>query len=302
MTEVCEALVTDPNGVYVDCTLGGGGHSSALLEGGYLGPGGRVLGLDRDPDALAAASHRLRQHVDSGRFRTARSDFRHVAGVLLASPSSPSSLSESGFLPDDGLGVHGLLLDLGVSSHQLDQASRGFSFGKDGPLDMRMEGGTGANQRDSSGGGSGSGGGEGMMEEEAAAAAEVEEVEEEVEEVEEEVEEGGGGMSEKRGVVYDEAGSAASLVNELPVEELRRVLSEYGEEPRAARLASKIAEARPISTTAELVDVVRGAVGPGPPKEKSKVLARVFQALRIAVNDEMGALETVLASAAKVGR
>ena len=96
--------------------------------------------------------------------------------------------------------------------------------------------------------------------------------------------------------------TAAYLVNELPVEELRRMLLDYGEEPRSARIASKIVEARPIATTAALVDVVRGAVGAGPPKEKSKALSRVFQALRIAVNDEMGALEAVLRDAARVVR
>ena len=80
VNEVCEALVTDPNGVYVDCTLGGGGHSNALLER-FLGSEGSVLGLDRDPEALLTARKRLREHVQSGRFRTARCDFRHLFGV-----------------------------------------------------------------------------------------------------------------------------------------------------------------------------------------------------------------------------
>ncbi|KAG5181099.1 ribosomal RNA small subunit methyltransferase H [Tribonema minus] len=145
--EVLEWLITDQEGIYVDGTLGGGGHSLALLN--TLGSGGRVIGLDRDPEALAAASERLKSYADAGRFAALRTNFSGAARALQSCPllqqhsSSPSS-SGSG-QPQESMPppqVDGMLLDLGVSSHQLDSAARGFSYSADGPLDMRMAGAT----------------------------------------------------------------------------------------------------------------------------------------------------------------
>ena len=252
--EVVDALVWDPAGTYVDGTLGGGGHSGAICarlealadpSGG--GGQGRCLSVDRDPEALAAAGRRLAGPLGRGTLRVAASDFRRLPAVL----GPGGALADA--VPADGLGVHGLLLDLGVSSHQLDEGRRGFSFMSDGPLDMRMECEqlSTDGQETASGGGGGGGGGEGSFA-------------------------GGGGGG--GGAV-----TAATVVNEWPLAELERVLRDYGEEPRARKVAARLVEARPLRTTAALVDVVRGCLPPGPPKEKRKALSRVFQALRIAV-------------------
>ncbi|CAM9496822.1 unnamed protein product, partial [Hapterophycus canaliculatus] len=189
--EVLEWLVTDPEGVYVDCTLGGGGHSAALLSA--LGGGAKVIGLDRDPDALREASRRLAAEAEAGRFRAIRSNFADVgqavrgcdllsaretarissslltpsaAGAASAAsaataataaapsaataPDSPAAAAGAAGspapippAPSSPLLVDGILVDLGVSSHQIDDGARGFSFSADGPLDMRMEGGSG---------------------------------------------------------------------------------------------------------------------------------------------------------------
>ncbi len=120
-SDVVRLLVTDRAGVYVDCTLGGGGHTAALLD--VLTPDGRVLGLDRDEQALTAARARFSQGGEK-RFIGLRGDFRDVAALL----------REQGLAQ-----VNGMLLDLGVSSHQIDQEERGFGFDHDGPLDMRMD-------------------------------------------------------------------------------------------------------------------------------------------------------------------
>lgn len=213
--EVVDLLVTEPDGVYVDGTLGGGGHTAALLD--VLGPNARVVGIDRDPEALATASARL----DDPRFVPVRGNFADLDALLAeALPGTEA--------------VHGILLDLGVSSHQIDEASRGFAFGADGPLDMRMN--------------------------------------------------------------PETVLSAADLVNTMPDDELVALLRTYGEEPRAPRIVRAIAAARPLTTTAALADAVRSAV---PYKEEVKSLSRVFQALRIAVNDELGALERALIAGLK---
>jgi len=120
--DVRTRLVTAPGGRYVDATLGGGGHARALLDA--LGPDGTVLGIDRDTDALATARARLADEVEAGRFRAVRGSFGELRSLLEA----------EGFIPVDGL-----LLDLGVSSHQIDDPERGFSFQEEGPLDMRMD-------------------------------------------------------------------------------------------------------------------------------------------------------------------
>jgi 16S rRNA (cytosine1402-N4)-methyltransferase len=137
--EVLQWLITDPNGVYIDGTLGGGGHSNALLDA--LAPGGRVIGLDRDPEALAAATQRLAFERDRGRFIAVRTNFAGAKEALQGCPllaDANSSSSSSSSKPKAAVQVDGMLLDLGVSSHQLDAAERGFSYSSDGPLDMRM--------------------------------------------------------------------------------------------------------------------------------------------------------------------
>ena len=116
--ETLNVLITDPNGIYVDGTLGGGGHASALLT--HLSKSAKVFGIDQDDDALRAASKR----INDNRFSTVKGNFGYM-DVLL-----PSSLQGR---------VNGILLDIGVSSHQIDQGTRGFSFREDGPLDMRMD-------------------------------------------------------------------------------------------------------------------------------------------------------------------
>jgi len=215
---VVEGLVTDPAGCYVDATIGGGGHAAALLDA--LAPEGRVIGIDRDPEALDAVRRRLGDAVEAGRLQLVPGNFADLEAIL------------------DWLGVaqiDGLLLDLGVSSHQLDEALRGFSFQAEGPLDMRMD-------------------------------------------------------------PTSPGPTAAQLLERWSEYELAEVLRRYGEEPRARKLARAICRARPIRTTAELAEVVRREVSP---KEATKTLARVFQALRIAVNDELQALERALEAATR---
>ncbi len=190
----------------VDGTLGGGGHAALLLEAGA-----EVLGIDRDPEAIAAARQRL---GDRGiRYLEASFD----SGMALA------AIRE--FEPDF------VLLDLGVSSRQLDEAARGFSFRPGAPLDMRMS---------------------------------------------------------SRGP------TAADLLNTAPEPELRRILAEYGDERRAARRAREIVRRRErerFATSDDLVKAIRAALGP---RSGPGDFARIFQALRIAVNDELGALERAL--------
>ena len=222
--EVVDGLVTDGAGLYIDATLGGGGHSAALLDA--LDPNCCLIGIDQDAEAIAAAKQRLADAAEAGRFRTIHGNFADMEGLLA----------------DAGIeAVDGVLLDLGISSHQIDEAGRGFAFSADGPLDMRMD----ATSGDS--------GGE----------------------------------------------TAAELIARLDVQSIADLLRAYGEEPRAWPIANAIVEHGAIATTGELADVVRNAV---PAKEEVKTLARVFQAIRIAVNDEMNALERALEAALTVLR
>ena len=217
LDECVEALNVKPGGVYVDGTLGGGGHSEAICR---RLRGGRLIGIDRDETALAAASERLSGFEC---FTPVRGNFRDVAAILA------------------GLGIEkidGMLLDLGVSSPQLDEASRGFSYMADAPLDMRMDASSGA--------------------------------------------------------------TAADLIAGADEEELARIFFEYGEERYSRRIAAAIVRKRaeaPIETTGELVEIIKGAMPAAALREKQHPAKRVFQALRIAVNDELGALEELLDTA-----
>ncbi len=211
---VLEALVTDRAGLYVDATLGGGGHSAALLDA--LALEGRVVGIDQDAEALAAAAARLAPEIEQDRFRALHGNFGDLERLLAA-----IDITE----------IDGLLLDLGISSHQIDEATRGFSHRAEARLDMRMD--------------------------------------------------------TRGGVTADE------VVNRWSVADLRRALREFGEEPRAGRIAQAIVAARPVETTTHLADVVRSAV---PTRGEAKALARVFQALRIVVNAELERLEQALAA------
>lgn len=207
---VVAGLLTDPAGVYVDGTLGGGGHTAGLLDA--LAPQGRVIGIDQDADALAAATQRLAAAAEAGRFEAREGNFGDLENLLA-----------------DVAPVDGLLLDLGVSSYQIDTPERGFSFRGEGKLDMRM--------------------------------------------------------SQEDGL------AAAAIVNGWDERELRHILRAFGEEPRARKIAAAIVAARPLETTTGLADVVRAAV---PVPDEAKSVARVFQALRIAVNDELVVLERAL--------
>jgi 16S rRNA (cytosine1402-N4)-methyltransferase len=197
-------------GLLVDATVGLGGHAAALLE---AAPGLRLLGLDRDPEAIEHARQRLQPFSD--RIRLIQSAFAELPAVLGALGNPP---------------VAAVLADLGCSSLQLDSAERGFSFSRSGPLDMRMS---------------------------------------------------------RTGP------TAGDFVNQAAEGELVRVLREYGEERRARRVARAIVDARsrrPIRTTDELAELVAGAVGGGG-SHRIHPATRTFQALRIAVNDELGQLE-----------
>jgi 16S rRNA (cytosine1402-N4)-methyltransferase len=220
--ETVELLVTDPAGLYVDGTLGGGGHSAALLDA--LGPDALVVGVDQDAEAIAAARARLAEAEAAGRFRALRGNFGDLDQLL----------ADAGLGPDHGRPAAGVLLDLGVSSHQIDEAARGFAFSASGPLDMRMD--------------------------------------------------------------ADAGETAADLIARLGADALADVIYQYGEERRSRQIARAIKKAAPQTTDA-LADAVRQSV---PTRDEVKTLARVFQALRIAVNGEMDVLEAALPAALDV--
>ncbi len=213
--EVLQYLNLHSGDRIIDCTLGAGGHAAVILAA--TAPDGMLLGLDVDPTALTLASQRLQPFGDRVITRQARFD---------AVATTAQGLS---FFP-----VNGILADLGVSSMQIDTATRGFSFNKDGPLDMRM--GPSATQ------------------------------------------------------------SAADLVNTLSEKALADIIYRYGEERKSRRIARAIVQSRPLTSTMQLADVVRRAVGGGK-RWKIHPATRTFQALRIAVNDELGALERFLPQA-----
>ena len=216
--ECIEGLSIKPDGIYVDGTLGGAGHSSEIVK--RLDTG-RHIGIDRDPVALKAAGERLAPYAD--KVTLVHSNFCEIKQVL------------------DDLdieGVDGILLDLGVSSPQLDDGARGFSYMADAPLDMRMN--------------------------------------------------------------NEDPLTAHDVVNTWPYEELKRILYDYGEERYAPQIASAICrrrEAKLIESTLELVDVIRSAMPPAALREKQHPAKRSFQAIRIAVNDELGSVEKVMRDA-----
>lgn len=218
LEECIQGLNIKPDGIYIDGTLGGAGHSSHIAARLTTG---RLVGIDRDEVALAAAAERLAPYQD--RVTLVHSNFCEIASVL----------AELGIE-----GVDGILLDLGVSSPQLDDGARGFSYMTDAPLDMRMD--------------------------------------------------------------HSDALTAAAVVNTWPYEELKRILYEYGEERYAPQIASAICKRReqaPIGTTLELVDIIRSAMPPAALREKQHPAKRSFQAIRIAVNDELGAVSQVMRDA-----
>ncbi len=199
LQSACHFLAVKPGGHYIDCTLGGGGHAAGIIR-----LGGLVLGLDQDPDALQACP-------DLEDLTKVQSNFIHLAEVVSTHHWQP---------------VSGILLDLGVSEHQINTPGRGFSFQEPGPLDMRMD--------------------------------------------------------------PNLPNTAATLVNQLPVEQLASILRDFGEIPVAKTLAVKIIAARPLVTTDQLANIT------------GKWSRQAFQALRIAVNDELGALEQVLSQAQEI--
>lgn len=208
-----EYLKVVPGGVYVDCTLGGGGHSLEILK--RLGEKGRLIGIDRDQNAIKAAGERLASFSDKavlvhGNFRDIR---RIVHGIGITA-------------------VDGVVMDLGVSSHQLDQRERGFSYMQDAPLDMRMD--------------------------------------------------------------RQQSLTAMEVVNTYSEADLARVISGYGEERWARRIAAFIVRERekaPIKTTGQLVDIIKAAIPASARRKGPHPAKRTFQALRIEVNDELGILE-----------
>ncbi len=220
LKQTLSSLNLRPGGLYLDGTLGGGGHTEAILQA--TGPDGRVIGLDQDDEALAAASRRLQPFGE--RFCPIRANFADLAQVLAA-----AGVSE----------LDGILLDIGVSSYQLDEPGRGFSYMQDGPLDMRMD-----------------------------------------------------RRAER---------TAADLVAKLSEAELADLIYRYGEEKFSRRIARRIVEQRaqtPLESTKQLAELVSAAIPAAQRrKEKQHPAKRTFQALRIAVNDELGVLERGLAAA-----
>ena len=220
LDESVDVLAPERGGIFVDCTAGGGGHSAAIAE--RLPEGGRLIAVDRDGEAVEAAGKRLEKY--GPKCTVVRSNYRDVGAVL------------------DSLGIeeiNGVLWDLGVSSHQLDEADRGFSYGVDAPLDMRMD--------------------------------------------------RSGGIT------------AADVVNGYPVEELKRIIRDYGEEKFAGPVARSICEMRekePIVSTGRLAEaIIRGIPAAARKSEAQHPAKRTFQAIRIEVNGELDGIEPSIRAA-----
>ena len=219
LNECIEGLNIKADGVYVDCTLGGGGHSSQIVK--RLSDKGMLIGIDQDSNAIAAASERLKDYTN---VKYVHDNFSNIENIIESLDLGQES-------------VDGFLLDLGVSSHQLDEAERGFSYNHDAPLDMRMD--------------------------------------------------------------IRSPLSAYKVVNEYSMDELNRIIREYGEERWAKRIAQFIVQEReikPIETTFELVSVIKKAVPKGARADGPHPAKRTFQAIRIEVNNELGILEDTINS------
>lgn len=219
LEETLSGLKIQPHGTYVDCTLGGGGHSERIAE--RLSAEGRLIGIDQDVTALSIAAERLK-HFPC-RIDLVKRNFRQLAAVL-----DELNVRE----------VNGVLFDVGVSSFQLDQAERGFSYNRDAPLDMRMD--------------------------------------------------------------AAQTLSAYDIVNEWETDEMARLLWKYGEETFSRRIAAAITKCRktkPIETTAELARIVKTAIPAAARRSGPHPARRTFQAIRIAVNDELHALKDGLEAA-----
>jgi 16S rRNA (cytosine1402-N4)-methyltransferase len=221
--EAVNGLDVRPDGIYVDCTLGGAGHSERIAS--MLGEGGRLIGLDQDDKALAFAGEKLAGF--GSKVTLVKTNFRHLEQVLKEQnvPLTPEGIPQ----------VDGILFDLGVSSPQLDDAERGFSYHQDAELDMRM----------------------------------------------------------------DQSGSltARTIVNEWPEAEIAKILFEYGEEKFSRRIASVLVKARekaPIETTGQLAELVKEGIPAAARRTGGHPAKRSFQAIRIAVNDELGVLQEAL--------
>jgi 16S rRNA (cytosine1402-N4)-methyltransferase len=221
MLEECIAsLNIDKNGIYIDGTLGGAGHSAEIIR---RLDRGTLIGIDQDANAIEVSSARLSQVRKNAGLVLIKGNFRHMAELV----------RQHGF--DN---VDGILLDIGVSSHQLDEAERGFSYQKDAPLDMRMD--------------------------------------------------------------MDQELDAAAIVNTYGEEEIKNIIREYGEEKWAARIASFIVRERArnrIETTGQLADIIKAAIPAAARRSGPHPAKRTFQALRIAVNDELGALRDAVEGA-----
>lgn len=210
LEETIDALNIKPDGIYVDGTAGGGGHSSEILK--RLSPNGRLISIDQDPDAIEAVTERLKDYKNS---IICKGNFSDVVSIV------------------NGLGIEsidGIMLDIGVSSRQLDTPERGFSFHYDAPLDMRMS---------------------------------------------------------------QSGASAYDLVNQLPYEQLVKIISRYGEEKFAKQITRAIIrerEKQPIATTLQLAEIIKAAV-PAAKRREGHPARQTFQALRIAVNGELDRLE-----------
>ena len=218
LEEVLEVMAPRDGALYVDGTFGGGGYTRGLLESASC----RVVGIDRDPEAISRGEAFITRY--EGRLSLVCGRYSEMAELL-------ASQGESG--------TDGVVLDIGVSSFQLDEPGRGFSFRADGPLDMRMS---------------------------------------------------------------NEGRSAADIVNHAEERELAELISKLGEEREARRVARAIVAARPIARTAELAEVVATALGPRALRQPIHPATRTFQALRIAVNDELAELDSGLRAAERVLR
>ena len=219
--ETVDGLDIKPDGVYVDCTLGGAGHAQYLLD--QLGPQGHLYAFDQDMTAINNAKLKLADYVEKGQVTFIHQNFRHLK----------QALEELGVDQVDGI-----YYDLGVSSPQLDVAERGFSYGQEARLDMRMN--------------------------------------------------------------QEQALSAYEVVNDWPYEDLVHILYRYGEEKFAKRISRAIEERRaqqPIETTTELAEIVKTAIPAATRRTGGHPAKRSFQAIRIAVNDELGAVEDSLEQA-----